>query len=87
MYDSPHERVKKVSLTLECKPGSYQTQCEAMEGACPAEERPCSGRSLSALGYIKIAFRCLWHAIVVPPPHRGFTQVPWLRSARAMTHF
>ena len=52
------------------------------------KERPCSGRSLSALGDTKIAFRCLWHAIVVPPStHRGFTQGPSLRSARAMTNF
>ena len=35
MYDAPYQRVKKVSITLECTPGSHQTQCEAQEGACP----------------------------------------------------
>ena len=33
MYDAPHQRVKEVSITLECTPGSHQTQCEALEGA------------------------------------------------------
>ena len=55
-YDAPHQRVKKVSITPECTQGSHQTQCEAMEGACPAEERPCTGRSPSALRKGETAF-------------------------------
>ena len=41
MYDAPHQRVKEVSITLECTPGSHQTQCEALEGACPKRLNIC----------------------------------------------
>ena len=83
MYDAAQQRVKKVSITLECTPGSNKTQCEAMEGACHAEERPCSRRSHWALQKADYAFpadSCTSEAAALPS---SFAQVLLRRPAHA----
>ena len=87
MYDAPHQRAKKVSITLECTPGSHQTQCEALEGACPERMRSFREISLSALWKAGSGFPDLPGASEAAPLLRAFTQVPWRRSACAMANF
>ena len=87
MYDAPHQRVKKVSITLECTPGFHQTQCEALEGACPERMRSFRERSLSALWKAGFGFPDLPCASEAAPLLRAFTQVPWMRSACAVANF
>ena len=87
MYDAPHQRVKKVSITLECTPGFHQTQCEALEGACPERMRSFRERSLSALWKAGSGFPDLPCASEAAPLLRAFTQVPSMRSACALANF
>ena len=87
MYDAPHQRVKKVSITLECTPGFHQTQCEALEGACPERMRSFRERSLSALWKAGFGFPDLPCASEAAPLLRAFTQVPSMRSACALANF
>ena len=35
MYDAPYQRVKKVSITLECTPGSHLAPRKDQNGARP----------------------------------------------------
>ena len=87
MYDAPHQRVKKVSITLECTPGFHETQCEALEGACPERMRSFRERSLSALWKAGFGFPDLPCASEAAPLLRAFTQVPSMRSACALANF
>ena len=80
MYDAPHQRVKKVSITLECTLGFHQTQCEALEGACPERMRSFRERSLSALWKAGFGFPDLPCASEAAPLLRAFTQASALEA-------
>ena len=59
----------------------------AQDGTYPIRWQSCPGRFPSPLGYTKMAFRRLWHAIEMPHAPSSATQSHGRPSARASTKF